>query len=85
MNNICLVCGYDQLEEPQYVEEVPSYEICSCCGFEAGFDDDAASYPQTIPEYRASWLKHDAPWFMLKEKPANWDLKEQLKNINFEL
>ncbi|WP_458119807.1 hypothetical protein [Paenibacillus sp. Z6-24] len=85
MNNICLVCGYDQLEEPQYVEGVPSYEICPCCGFQAGFDDDAASYPQTIPEYRAGWLKHDAPWFSSRGKPVNWNLQEQLKNINFEL
>ncbi|ANF95960.1 hypothetical protein [Paenibacillus bovis] len=85
MNNNCLVCGYDQLEEPQYVKEVPSYEICPFCGFEAGFDDDAASYPLTIPEYRAKWLKNSTSWFAPTDKPENWALKEQLKNINFEV
>lgn len=40
MKYICPICGYDKLLEPPYDEyNNPSYEICPCCGFEYGFDD----------------------------------------------
>lgn len=38
--NICLICGFDGLEEPPYYEDYAgSNEICICCGFEFGVDD----------------------------------------------
>lgn len=30
---ICAVCGHDQLDEPQWEGDAPSYEICPCCFF----------------------------------------------------
>lgn len=37
----CLACGYKGLKEPPYDEmRNSSFEICSCCGFQFGLDDD---------------------------------------------
>lgn len=83
---ICAVCGYDQLDEPQWKGDAPSYEICPCCFFQAGFDDDGASYPVTVEEYRKNWLRHKGTWAnFLTRRPENWDLREQLKNIDVDL
>ena len=73
---ICPVCGYDRLEEYPDL----SYEICPCCGVEYGFDDfDFENL--TFDTVRNKWLSEGAKWFMKKEKPKNWDLEEQLKNL----
>lgn len=79
---ICPVCGYDGLEEEPYINggEAGSFEICSCCKFQFGY------YPKkTIPEYRERWISDGAKWFYEEDKPENWNLKEQLKNINIYL
>lgn len=40
MKYICPVCGFKGLTEPAYDDQGNhSYEICSCCGFQFGFDD----------------------------------------------
>ncbi len=48
------------LGQPPFSEHLgfPSYEVCPCCGFEFGFDDDpgAASKSSSFGEYRAEWL-----------------------------
>lgn len=86
MKYICAVCGYDQLDEPQWEGDAPSYEICPCCFFQAGFDDDGASEPVTVEEYRKSWLRYKGTWAnFLTRRPENWNLREQLKNINVDL
>jgi transcription elongation factor Elf1 len=37
---ICPVCGFNGLKEAPYgPNQEPSYEICSNCGVEFGFDD----------------------------------------------
>ena len=77
---ICPVCGYDGLEEPAYDETgEPSFEVCSCCGFEFGFDDFVEH--KTFKQYRNEWIKNGAKWENEKEKPDFWDLHIQLKNI----
>lgn len=41
MKNTCLVWGFDELYEQPYDKRgEPSDEICPCCGFHFGFDDD---------------------------------------------
>lgn len=81
---ICPVCGFNQLEEVPYDKDGnPSYEICSCCGFEFGFDDGSEGY--SIENYRTKWIRDGCNWFNLESKPKNWDLKRQLININFNL
>ena len=80
-NFICPVCGLAKLREPLYNNSSnPSYEICVCCGFEFGFDDNLKR--QTYDSYRTKWLEEGAKWFRQELKPDGWNLQEQLKNIN---
>jgi len=77
----CPVCGYDKLEEEAYdVDGNPSYEICKCCGFEFGYDDESEG--KSFKEYRMEWIESGAQWHNAKEKPENWNVKVQLRNIN---
>ena len=78
---ICPVCGYDKLmEEPFDKDGNPSYEICNCCGFEFGYDDGSEGV--TPDFYRKEWIGQGAKWFNIKFKPEEWNLQEQLKNID---
>lgn len=81
-NYTCPVCGYDKLYEPPYEEEyyTGSYEICPCCGCEYGYDDfDYDLY--TFKTAREKWIQKGAKWFSPRNRPRNWVLEEQLKNI----
>lgn len=56
----------------------PSHDICSCCGFEFGFDDDTnAGDGSSFEEYLAEWIAEGCPWFM-GLKPGDWNLEQQL-------
>jgi len=77
--NFCPVCGFDQLKE-RVNNNSSSYEICPCCGFEFGFDDDLKGNNYEI--YRENWIEDGAQWFIKKQRPENWSLKQQLLNIN---
>jgi transcription elongation factor Elf1 len=80
----CPVCGFDKLEEMPYDNDGnPSYEICICCGFEFGFDDDSEGY--SVENYRSKWINEGSNWFSPDLKPKNWDLRNQLKNIHVNL
>lgn len=83
----CVVCGCDELDMPQYTEDGGAmFNICPCCGFQAGFDDDAKNEPITIEEYRIQWVKSGAPWFASStKKPYDYNLREQLMRINVKL
>jgi len=80
---ICPVCGYDQLKEAPFDSfGYPSYEICSCCGYEYGFDDESEGI--SFNEYREEWIKKGFKYRDQEEKPQDWDkdmMLEQLKNI----
>lgn len=56
-----------------------SYEICSCCGFGFGYDDN--DQRNTFKQYREKWISKGAIWFDEKYKPDIWSLYEQLCNI----
>lgn len=83
---ICPICGYPHLKEGPYDEfGCSTFEICPCCGFEFGFDDDSEGY--SYDSYREKWIKQGAPWFSdnIENKPYPWDeaaLRQQLSNIN---
>jgi transcription elongation factor Elf1 len=80
----CPICGYDQLTEPPYDKNGnPSYEICSCCGFEYGYDDHDQG--ESFESYRIEWINNGAIWFDQNSKPKDWSLKSQLLNINIKL
>ena len=81
--NICPVCGYDKLFEVPYDSlQYPSYEICPCCGFEFGVDDEDKGF--TFKTYREKWIKEGYHFYILEEKPDEWNekvLAKQLENI----
>ncbi len=79
----CPTCGYPNLDEPAWdpVSSEPSFNICPCCGCEFGYND---AKPEGRSEYRIKWLHEGAFWFQPKLKPANWNLKEQLRGIGID-
>ena len=77
----CRVCGLFQGEDhPPWGGngECPSFDICVCCGTEFGYDD---CFLDDVKRIREKWLKEGAKWRWPKEKPENWSLEEQMKNI----
>ena len=80
---ICPVCGYDKLDEAPFDEfGFPTYEICSCCGFEFGFDDESEGY--SYEEYRKKWIEGGFKFFNKSKKPIDWSeekMRKQLENI----
>ncbi|UPY81067.1 hypothetical protein FH581_022705 (plasmid) [Leptospira weilii] len=80
MTYICLVCGFNELEEQPYVNNSGSYEICPCCGFQFGVSDDDAGF--THDNWRQKWIFEGMKWWSRgSHSPPNWDPKEQLKRI----
>jgi hypothetical protein len=51
----------------------PSYEVCPCCGFEFGNDDNPGTAdPISFERYRQQWLSEGAPWFDPSIRPVGW-------------
>lgn len=80
---ICRICGLDisqfNPEQPPWdPNEIASDDICPCCGVHFGYQDCKLT---AIKKYRQKWLDNGALWCEPKEKPENWSLEEQLKNI----
>ncbi len=91
-NYICVVCGFDGLDEPPYQKGIincglASYEICSSCGFQTGYADysETESEEVLINQYRQNWIKGGMKWdsedIGIVARPANWNPKKQLRNI----
>jgi hypothetical protein len=80
---ICPVCGYPELTDPPYdAYQCPSFDICPCCGCEFGYHD---ATPQAKEYHRRKWVKSGGSWSEPKLKPANWDLREQLRFIGIDI
>jgi hypothetical protein len=79
-DNFCTICGLDQ-GEPPWGEDgrTPSFVICECCGVEFGYQDCLL---EGIRKYRTEWLQAGSQWCEPKYKPLNWNLDEQLQQIN---
>ncbi len=79
---ICRVCGLDvyyyYYDPPWTPDNIASDDICPCCGVHFGYEDFTL---EGMKEYRKQWLDKGAKWFVPKEKPENWSLEEQMKNI----
>jgi hypothetical protein len=74
----CPVCGYPDLEEPPWVNDAPSDEICPSCGTHFGYDDvaggGAAGQQQTYKRLRAQWMASGSRWFSNgRPAPSGWD------------
>jgi ribosomal protein L37E len=58
----------------------PSYDVCACCGFEYGNDDEPGTAPpQTFAEYLADWITRGCVWCTPSRKPDDWSLETQLR------
>ena len=87
----CPVCGYDGLDEEPYGTNFnPSYEICSCCGFEYGYSEDhdvELGYivvPNEMKEaafqlYRKQWVENGAPVHTPTDFPKDYHIKGKVK------
>jgi hypothetical protein len=75
----CRVCGL-RLEEPPWGEDgrTPLFDICPCCGVEFGYGDASL---KGVKAHRGRWLEQGAPWSIPKQRPADWNLDEQLAQI----
>lgn len=99
MKYVCPVCGSQNLNEVPYDKDNnPSDEICRCCGFQFGYDEDIENENGELVEiseahqlYRVKWIKDGAilfsPESYPKEAQHNNRLKEaylikQLNTIN---
>lgn len=81
MKHICLVCNYQGMYDMPYDHRgVPSDEICPCCGFHYGYDDDGiCKNEESYDKWRDEWIKNGCVWFSEGRKPpANWNPAEQL-------
>ena len=57
----------------------PSYDVCSCCGFEFGNDDNPGTgNAVSFHEHLRQWIGDGCKWFREQEKPRDWDLEGQL-------
>ncbi len=58
---------------------MPSYEVCACCGFEFGNDDNpGTAKPDSFGQYLSRWIAEGCKWFCEDEKPKDWNLETQL-------
>src|SRR5262245_19086796 len=58
----------------------PSYDVCACCGFEFGNDDEpGTALPVTFAQYLAEWIAGGCEWFDPAPRPEDWDLAQQLR------
>jgi hypothetical protein len=69
--------------EPPYCSTLgdASYDVCACCGFEFGFDDEPGPdmTGKTFREYLDDWAASGCQWFDPRRRPEVWDLDEQLR------
>lgn len=76
----CRVCGLDMGVDAWGGDENLSftYDICDCCGAEAGVDDFSR---EVVQRYRREWMKNGCPWFFPSSKPDGWNVEEQFTHI----
>jgi hypothetical protein len=76
----CRVCGYLFTGFQPWGDdgETASFSYCPCCFTEFGFDDIRT---ELIREKRRQWIDKGYLWYEINKKPADWNPREQLKNI----
>jgi hypothetical protein len=76
----CRVCGLYQDETPWGEDgKTPTFNICDCCGTEFGYHD---ATPSAIKQSRKKWIEGGSKWFDLSCEPQDWNLNQQLQNID---
>lgn len=83
--NFCPACGCDQTEPPRR-DDIPSMEICKCCGLQFGYDDAFGEPDMREAFYRgwrAKWRLDGCRWWSTSGPPDGWSPKEQLASRGF--
>jgi hypothetical protein len=66
--HVCLVCDYPHLSEPPRSEfGGGSFEICPCCGFQFGVNDDGEGI--SYDDWRRKWENGGMKWASFDIKP----------------
>jgi hypothetical protein len=77
--NLCPVCGFPDLPEAAYQVDLPSFEICVCCGTQFGYDDSTLSFG----ELRKKWIEGGCNWWgNLEQRPELWNPERQLRSVS---
>lgn len=82
---MCPACGYEELPEPPWWDDISSLEICPCCGIQFGYDDLAnkgGTRAEKYERWREKWKSEGFPWFSpSRQPPSNWSPERQVKNV----
>ncbi len=84
----CPVCGSIELkDQPYYEEGGASFDMCSVCNFEFGFDDDPNASSGAASGIQSNWLRWRRKLLdsARMNGPRYGLLVEQLKNIEASL
>lgn len=73
----CRVCGWSD-GCVRWEGGSGSFDICSCCGCEAGYEDATQAGARS---HRERWLAGGTPWFDRKARPDGWVLGDQLDRV----
>jgi hypothetical protein len=69
--------------KPPYCQKYgkASYDICPCCSFEFGLEDEAPDSTKSVSfeKYLQQWIAEGCVWFQLEFKPHDWNLRTQLQ------
>lgn len=77
----CPVCGFNGLmEAPRTPSGGGSYEICPCCGYQFGVDDDDRRVSHAA--HRERWIAGGMQWWSRGiPAPAHWNPRQQLADL----
>ena len=80
----CQACGYPLLSAPPLTEGVGSLEICPCCFYQPGYDDEVLASGRDLSprDWRERWVAQGTPWgSTILGPPDHWDPLLQLRNV----
>jgi hypothetical protein len=61
-----------------------SYEVCKCCGFEFGLDDEpGTAEPMSFEAYFDEWVRAGCIWFDKSGRPSDWKPHIQFRRSLF--
>jgi hypothetical protein len=78
LETVCRICGLDVGEVRFDEHGLALFDICGCCGTESGVGDDTLAQVRLL---RDRWLDAGSVWFQPKARPADWEPREQLRNL----
>jgi len=62
-----------------------TFEICDCCGYEAGYDYDRETSKGDLEKLRNHWVIDRKCKFWNKKSPEDWDPVRQMKEAGIDI